>query len=516
MSSLLSAIVKGAPKAMGLVAGSGAGASRAARTRGLRMLSAGTLSGLSRPIRDSSASQPLPSALAPASSAPSHLQQQRRLLSIQSEDSHDATEESGAAVTAAPEDGTAEAAGDAEEGAGEQATPTAEATSPEQVFLVQVDGLPFDMPQEEVEQWFVDAGCNPAKLTMPLWPERSMRAGQNKGKAYLQLNSEAETEAVVEMSGRAMGERWINISRLAIPLEEARTVVIKGLQGFHESDITSIFEEAVGTAPIEVNVIENPNRSRGMAFVKFSAPELAREALNLDGSRVENEWVDVSLHVMKQASKEFRLVRAKEPPFGPDVPDDRVVVLKGLPFSLLEDEIRALVVNHNVDEDDIVDMKVPKYNETQFNTGLAMFHLKSEEAVQVALQLKGTEIGDRWVDVARWSDRATSAKKASHKSLMEETRATVQAALKKKHPSLPVVAISGLPFHKTKDEIIDFLETNGVPRSAMVEVELPLFMQTQNNTGICLVVLDDESAYGSMMELNGVVLDDRWLTLVDA
>lgn len=38
-----------------------------------------------------------------------------------------------------------------------------------------------------------------------------------------------------------------------------------------------------------------------------------------------------------------------------------------------------------------------------------------------------------------------------------------------------------------------FLERNGVPQSAMVEVEMPLFMQTQNNTGICWVVLDDVS-----------------------
>lgn len=59
-------------------------------------------------------------------------------------------------------------------------------------------------------------------------------------------------------------------------------------------------------------------------------------------------------------------------------------------------QIRAFVVNHNIDEDEIVEMKVPKHNNTQFNTGLAMFHLKSEEAVRAALELKGTEIGDRW------------------------------------------------------------------------------------------------------------------------
>lgn len=75
-------------------------------------------------------------------------------------------------------------------------------------------------------------------------------------------------------------------------------------------------------------------------FPSSSCPANDPQALSLDGSRVENEWVDVSLHVMKQASREFRATRENEPPFGSDVPDDRIVVLKGLPFSLLEDEVR--------------------------------------------------------------------------------------------------------------------------------------------------------------------------------
>ncbi len=53
-------------------------------------------------------------------------------------------------------------------------------------------------------------------------------------------------------------------------------------------------------------------------------------------------------------------------------------------------------MNHNIDEDEIVAMEVPKYNQTQFNTGLAMFHMKNEQAVESALALKGTYIGERW------------------------------------------------------------------------------------------------------------------------
>lgn len=40
--------------------------------------------------------------------------------------------------------------------------------------------------------------------------------------------------------------------------------------------MVAIFEEAVGAAPVEVKIIENPNRSRGLAFIKFETPDLAR------------------------------------------------------------------------------------------------------------------------------------------------------------------------------------------------------------------------------------------------
>eukprot|EP00752_Nemacystus_decipiens_P002808 g2620.t1 len=511
MSSLLSAIARRAPRAAGIVAGSGVGATR---TRSVRMLSAGTVSGLSRPA---SGFQPL-SALAPGTSAGSaqgitdlqHQQQQRRLLSIQSDDNQDPAEELGAA-----DEGAAAAA--AEEAVEEHAEEP-EVGKSEPLYLLQVDGLPFTMAQEEIEQWFVDAGCAPTEVTVPLWPERSMRAGQNKGKAYMSFDSEEATQAGLALSGRSIGERWINISRLAHPLEEACRVTIKGLQMFSESDIATIFEDAMGARPEKVDVIDNPNRSRGLAFVTFETPELARAALALDGSNIHSHWVDVALHVTKQGSSEARVGLGNMRPFGPDVPSELMVVLKGLPFSLLEDDIKAFLVNHDIKEEDILGMEVPKYNETQFNTGMAMFHLRSEEAVAAAIQLKGTYIGDRWVDVDRWNERGGSTKdqKAKYKNTIQEARARVPAALRQKHPSLPVVAISGLPFHKTQDEVIEFLETNGVPRSAMAEIEMPLFLQTERNTGSCWVVMDDEQAYGSLMELNGAVMEERWLTINDA
>lgn len=147
-----------------------------------------------------------------------HLQQlQRRLLSVQSEDTNP---EEASATAAAVEEAPA-AAEEGEPAEGEVTPPPT--GSPEPLYLIQVDGLPFTMATEELEQWFEEAGCPPAKVAVPLWPERSMRAGQNKGKAYLNFSSEEDTQKALSLSGRSIGERWINISRLAMPLEEVST-----------------------------------------------------------------------------------------------------------------------------------------------------------------------------------------------------------------------------------------------------------------------------------------------------
>lgn len=39
-----------------------------------------------------------------------------------------------------------------------------------------------------------------------------------------------------------------------------------------------------------------------------------------------------------------------------------------------------------------------------------------------------------------------------------------------------------------------FLNTNGVPSSAVLEMEMPLFLQTERNTGYCWLAIDDVSA----------------------
>lgn len=188
------------------------------------MVSAWPVSGLARPA---AASHPLSALAAPGTSASppglTHLQQQRKLLSIQSEDNHEPSEELG---VAAAEEGPAAEGPAAEEWVEEEQQveeePGGSISSSQSPYLVQVDGLPFAMRQEEIQQWFAEAGPAPVKTTVPMWSDKSSRAGYSKGRAYLQFDSEEDTKAVLALTGKAIGERWVSITRLAIPLEAVR------------------------------------------------------------------------------------------------------------------------------------------------------------------------------------------------------------------------------------------------------------------------------------------------------
>ena len=194
------------------------------------MLSTGSLSGLSRPAhlnKDSTLSRP--SALVPTARGAileqQQQQQQRRLLSIESTENTESSPEAGGVEADAVESVDPASMESAVEGEGAEEAATA-AVAPEAPTPaptpVQVDGIPFTMTQEELEQWFAEAGCPPSKVTMPMWSGNSIRAGQNKGRAFVEMENEEDTQTAVSLSGRSVGERWIGVARLSMTIEEVR------------------------------------------------------------------------------------------------------------------------------------------------------------------------------------------------------------------------------------------------------------------------------------------------------
>ena len=194
------------------------------------MLSAGPLSGLSRPAhlsKDSGLSRP--SALVPTARSSilqqqqqQQQQQQRRLLSIESTEDSAPTPDAGGVETEAGEAIESASTESAVEEEGREEATAAVAPPAAAPTLVQVDGIPFTMSQEELEQWFAEAGCTPSKVTMPMWSGDSIRAGQNKGRAYLEMENEEDTQTAISLSGRSVGERWIGVARLSMTIEEVR------------------------------------------------------------------------------------------------------------------------------------------------------------------------------------------------------------------------------------------------------------------------------------------------------
>lgn len=59
----------------------------------------------------------------------------------------------------------------------------------------------------------------------------------------------------------------------------------------------------------------------------------------------------------------------------------------------------------------------------------------------------------RWIDVLKWSIYSTNPKMSS-KHDMDAAAIDIPIKLKEKHTHLPCVVVSGLPFHKSKDEFL--------------------------------------------------------------
>lgn len=199
------------------------------------------LSGLHRISVDSGSSGPQPASALAHSSGNTTQPQPRQLLRSFSNQSNEINHESnpesapieGATVseddpvhdtasTAEETDTTVEigeAATQGDEPSGDEHLEAVDA-EPVLIPLIQVDGISFTMPEESVEQWFRDAGVTPAKVTLVMRPPQSSRAGQNKGRAFVELENEEDTLKCLKISGRSMGDRWVSISRLETPLEE--------------------------------------------------------------------------------------------------------------------------------------------------------------------------------------------------------------------------------------------------------------------------------------------------------
>lgn len=97
---------------------------------------------------------------------------------------------------------------------------------PREVLQAQISGISFDLTQEALEASLADAGLHNVKVNLLLRPQSSSRAGQNKGRAFLEVDSKEEMNKVMALAGTMIDSRPVYISRLEIPLEEVSNRVL--------------------------------------------------------------------------------------------------------------------------------------------------------------------------------------------------------------------------------------------------------------------------------------------------
>ncbi|CAM9196159.1 unnamed protein product, partial [Sphacelaria rigidula] len=76
-----------------------------------------------------------------------------------------------------------------------------------------ISGISFDLTLEALEASLKEAGVTPdARVNLLLRPASSSRAGQNKGRAFVEVDTEADMQKVMELNGHTIDNRPVFVS----------------------------------------------------------------------------------------------------------------------------------------------------------------------------------------------------------------------------------------------------------------------------------------------------------------
>lgn len=172
-----------------------------------------------------------------------------------------------------------------------------------EVYIVQVKGLPWSCSAEDLLHFFSDCrirdGVNGIHLTTD-------RMGRRSGRAFLEMEHEEDVSKALEKHRQYMGPRYVEVFEVtnrdaetilkkAIPTAADDGVVrLRGLPfSSTEADISEFFS---GLDIVEngVTIItDRQGRNSGEAFVQFSSPEDAVNALQRDRDVMGHRYIEV-------------------------------------------------------------------------------------------------------------------------------------------------------------------------------------------------------------------------------
>ena len=162
---------------------------------------------------------------------------------------------------------------------------------------VYVEGIPFDCTEEDVKQWFVTHECaDIIQMRLSRWQD----TGRLRGYGHVVFNTtESREKAILELNGKNLGKRYLNIIAPKAPKENTTmsasvgttprdqpagcsVVFVKNLP-YHatEEDITESFQVCGKILDGGVRVARNSatRQSKGFAYVEYKNPEGAQGAV---------------------------------------------------------------------------------------------------------------------------------------------------------------------------------------------------------------------------------------------
>jgi nucleolin len=175
---------------------------------------------------------------------------------------------------------------------------------------------------------------------------------------------------------------------LASPQEETNEVFVRNLPFSADQETIEKFFDSCGTIE-KVNLLRGPNgRSKGIAFVKFSAPEGLTKALALNG----NEFESRPLTIEKTRPKQERNTR--DSPSRQQGESSTKVFVGNLSYSTTESSLRQLFDGCG----DITNVRIATGDDGK-PRGFAHIEFGSTEAAEKAVDLSGKELDGRNIRV---------------------------------------------------------------------------------------------------------------------
>lgn len=194
----------------------------------------------------------------------------------------------------------------------------------EEVYIVQVKGLPWSCTAQDLLQFFSECrirdGVKGIHLTLD-------RLGRPSGRAFVEMEHEADVGKALEKHRQYLGPRYVEV--FEVTNSDAESILKKALQAPAYTGVVRLRGLPFTCTKADVahfftglNIAENGitfvtdhrGRRSGEAFVQFSSQESADEALKRDRDVMGNRYIEVFPSSSSEIISSWRRTTSSAPP----------------------------------------------------------------------------------------------------------------------------------------------------------------------------------------------------------